>query len=76
MDHADTFLFNGNFGNVRSVWRAHIDYYKSKNELKVKRGAVKKLEKMNSEAMILNKSIVFEFYIKGIKTYNCLKTGN
>lgn len=70
------FLFKGNFGNGRSVWNAHMDYYKSKNELKVKRGVVKKLGKMNSPANILNKSIVFEFYIKGIKTYNCLKTGN
>ena len=68
------FFLKGNFGSFRSVWKAHIDYYKNIKELKVKRKMVKKLEVTHSPAMILNKSIVFEFYVKGNKTYNSLKT--
>jgi GT2 family glycosyltransferase len=68
------FLFNGSFESVKSVWRAHIDYYKSKVELKEKRNLVKKLETGNVLPLVLNKSIVFEFYARGNKTYNSLKT--
>jgi GT2 family glycosyltransferase len=68
------FLMRGNFGSFRSVWRAHVDYYKNLNELKVKRKMVKKLEVIEFPTLILNKSIVFEFYIKGNKTYSSLKT--
>lgn len=66
------FFLKGNFGSFMSVWKAHIDYYKNIRELKVKREMVKKLEVTHSPAMILNKSIVFEFYVKGNKTYNSL----
>jgi GT2 family glycosyltransferase len=66
------FLLKGNFDSVKSVLRAHIDYYRSINELKVKRKTEKKLEIIHSPALILNKSIVFEFYIKGNKTYDSL----
>ena len=68
------FLLNGSFESVRSVWRAHMDYYKSKSELKEKRKMVKKLETGYFPSLILNKSIVFEFYAKGNKTYSSLKT--
>ena len=68
------FLFTGSFRSVRSVWQAHIDFYKSISELKEKRKMVKKLETGNFPAHVLNKSIVFEFYAKGNKTYNSLKT--
>jgi GT2 family glycosyltransferase len=66
------FLMKGSFTSVKSVWKAHIDYYKALNELKQKRESVKKLEIDHSRALILNKSIVFEFYIKGNKTYRSL----
>jgi GT2 family glycosyltransferase len=69
------FLINGSFGSVKSVWKAHIDFYRSINELREKRKLVKKLETGKFSAPILNKSIVFEFYAKGNKTYNSLKTG-
>jgi len=68
------FLLKGNFSFFRSVWRAHISYYKSTRELKIKREVVKKLGKGDSQALILNKSIVFEFYVRGIKTFDRLKT--
>jgi GT2 family glycosyltransferase len=68
------FLVKGSFRSVKSVWNAHIDYYKSLDELKVKREAVKKLEMPRFQKPVLNKSVVFEFYIKGNKTYNSLKS--
>ena len=30
------FLLKGNFGSVRSVWKAHMDYYKNMSKLKDK----------------------------------------
>jgi GT2 family glycosyltransferase len=71
---AMVFLFEGKFSYVRSVWKAHMSYYKSISNLKIKRKLAKELGKENYPALILNKSIVFEFYAKGNKTYNCLKT--
>jgi hypothetical protein len=70
------FFLNGSFASARSVWRAHMDYYKSIDLLKEKRKKVKILEKANFPYLVLNKSIVFEFYIKGNKTYRSLKTVN
>ena len=70
---AAMFLFKGNFRNVRSVLKAHIDYYKEISELKEKERLVKNLEVKDFQPLILNKSIVFEFYIKGNKTYKSLK---
>ena len=50
-----------------------MDYYKAVDELREKRKLVKKLEVVTfSMNLILNKSIVFEFYIKGNKTYTSL----
>ena len=66
------FLTKGSFGSVRAVWNAHKDYYKAINKLKEKRKSVKKLEITNTYACVLNKSIVFEFYVKGNKTYKSL----
>ncbi len=68
------FLFNGSFSSVLSVWKAHMDYYRSLKELREKRIAVKKLEEVDFPPHVLNKSIVFEFYAKGNKTFNSLKT--
>ena len=65
----------GSFKSVRAVWNAHMDYYKAINDLREKRKAAKKLEiNDNSWDCVLNKSIVFEFYIKGNKTYKSLKS--
>jgi len=66
------FLIKGSFGSVKSVWKAHMDYYKAIDELKEKRESVKKLGVNQIPAPILNKSIVFEFYVKGNKTYSSL----
>jgi GT2 family glycosyltransferase len=68
------FLVSGKFKNTAMVWRAHMDYYKSIKSLKLKRERVKKLKSGISKNLIMNKSIVFEFYIKGVKTFRKLKT--
>ncbi|TAL59238.1 MAG: glycosyltransferase family 2 protein [Bacteroidetes bacterium] len=70
------FLLKGNFGSFKSVWNSHMDYYRNMNDLKVKRKIVKKLEVNHSSIPVLNKSIVFEFYVKGNRTYESLKTEN
>ena len=68
------FLLQGNFRSVRAVWKAHIDFYRVIAELKEKRKSVKKLVVNNTNESVLNKSIVFEFYVKGNKTYKSLIT--
>jgi GT2 family glycosyltransferase len=68
------FLISGKFDNLKSVWNAHIDYYKSIRLLRGKREMVKKLQGNQLIKTIMNKSVVFEFYIKGIRTFDKLKT--
>lgn len=67
-------LLSGSFVSFKSVWRAHMEYYKNLRDLKKKREIVKVLEVNKFPAQILNKSIVFEFYIKGNKTFSSLNT--
>ena len=67
------FLIKGQTGNVKAVWKAHIEYYKNKRRLKVKRRKTKEIKIISSTTYILNKSIVFQFYIKRIKTFSSLK---
>ena len=69
------FLLKGNFRSFRSVWRAHMDYYKSNNNLKLKRSEAKGTGKEIIPG-ILNKSIVFEFYVRGNKTFDILTRKN
>jgi GT2 family glycosyltransferase len=70
------YLLKGNFNNFKSVWNAHMDYYRAKSELRRKRALLQKSESNHNQVLILNKSIVFEFYIKGKKTYKSLKMEN
>jgi GT2 family glycosyltransferase len=69
---AGYFLLKGSFSSVKAVWKAHMDYYRAVDSLREKRESVKKLEVTHSRESFLNKSIVFEFYIKGNRTYNSL----
>jgi GT2 family glycosyltransferase len=66
------FLFRGKTKLVTSVWKAHNDYYKNINDLNSKRDFVQSLTREGNSAPVLNKSVVFEFYAKGRKTYSSL----
>lgn len=67
-----SFLLKGRWSMVKSVWKAHMDYYRSIDELEKKRDFAKKLGKGDYSAPILNKSIVLEFYARGRKTFRSL----
>jgi hypothetical protein len=66
------FMAEGSFRSALMVLKAHMDYYKNIEQLKTKRAEVLKLWGENLNGPVLNKSIVFEFYVKGNKTYNSL----
>jgi GT2 family glycosyltransferase len=70
------FILKGRTGSARAVWKAHMDYYKNIKSLKAKRESVKNLIKSKTSLNILNKSIVFRFYIKGEKTFSSLNILN
>jgi GT2 family glycosyltransferase len=66
------FILKGSAGNAKAVWKAHMDYYKNIKSLKVKRESVKSLTINKIVSHLVNKSIVFRFYIKGEKTFSSL----
>jgi hypothetical protein len=68
------FLCKGQFTSVRAVWKAHVDFNKKLEFVKIERERVKMLGKNGYSGLILNKCIVLEFYIKGHKTFESLKT--
>lgn len=68
------FLFKGQFTSVGAVWKAHIDFYRKLNSIKAGREKTVSLGENEYSELILNKCIVFEFYIKGNRTFQSLKT--
>ncbi|MBI5008787.1 MAG: glycosyltransferase family 2 protein [Bacteroidia bacterium] len=70
------FLRKGDKKNFMSVLNSHMDYYRNKTALRLKRKEVSELEVISTPGNILNKSIVFEFFIKGRKTYDLIKWTN
>jgi len=73
---AGMFLLKGRFRNVRAISKAHVDYCRNLTNLKEKRNAIKEKDTMNNVSPILNKSLVFRFYITGEKTYESLNIQN
>jgi len=71
-----TFLFKGKPGSVKAIWKAHVDYYKSIKRLKEKRKSVMDLSIDNTFGKLMNKSVVFRFYIKGEKTFSSFNIQN
>jgi len=67
------FLFKGQFRSSWSVFKAHIDYYRNSCKLREKRKAVRMLGTNESSGLLLNKSVVFEFYIRKHRTFRSLK---
>jgi GT2 family glycosyltransferase len=68
------FLVKGEFKSCRAVWKANMEYYRNIEQLKEKRKKAGEAGKIDFTGLILNKSIVFEFYIKRHKTFLSLKT--
>jgi hypothetical protein len=68
------FMFKGQLRSVRSVYKAHIDFYKSIHQLKEKRAMIEEQLGNKPVDLVLNKCIVFELYIKKHKTFTSLKT--
>jgi GT2 family glycosyltransferase len=66
------FLLKGRLRNVRAVWEAHMDYHKSLKILKQKRMLNREITISSSDSLILNKSVVFQFYINKKKTFTAL----
>jgi hypothetical protein len=67
------FLCKGQIGSSISVWKAHMDYYKQSGKLKEKRLWTRGLGD-NKSTTILNKVIVFEFYVRQNRTFTSLRT--
>jgi GT2 family glycosyltransferase len=66
------FLFRGKFAYLSAVLKAHMAYYSNIKSLKEKRKAINRHDNGRAAGLILNKSIIFEFYVRGITTYNTL----
>lgn len=66
------FLSKGQFRSVASVWNAHMGFYKRLKKVKAEREIVKTLGCNEPEGLILNKCIVFEFYLRGRRTFQSL----
>lgn len=67
-----TFLLKGKFSNVRAVWNAHRDYKNSLKILKSKRTVNREMTVSYPGNLILNKSVIFQFYIGRRKTFKHL----
>jgi len=68
------FLVTGKLSHVRSVLKAHMAFYRNIESLKEKRSMAKTHLNKKLTGHILNKSIVFEFYIRGNRTFGVLKS--
>jgi GT2 family glycosyltransferase len=66
------FFLKGRFSSVKAILKAHTDYNKSIDSLKGRREKINRSGVDDYTKLILNKSIVFGFYIKGKKTYKAL----
>lgn len=68
------FAFKGRFITASAVIRAHVSYYRSLRRLREKRARVMEMKTRQSVDPVMNKSLVFEFYFRGRKTFSSLKT--
>lgn len=66
------FLLKGDGKNFMSVLNSHIDYYRNKPALRLRRKAVSEFELISTPGKVLNKSIVFEFYLRGRRTFDLI----
>jgi GT2 family glycosyltransferase len=69
---AARFLLMGRFGSLKAVVDAHIDFRKKTSGILITRGHPSELPRTSPLMPCLNKSVVFEFFIKGRKTFSRL----
>lgn len=68
------FVVRGKSANAKAIFKAHISYYKNITTLKKKRASrISKKCGDKNDKLILNKSLVFEFYVKGKRTFSSLE---
>lgn len=63
------FLLKGKTSNVKAIFRAHADFSKSLDKLREKRKLLRHNKEKDWGKLISNKSIVFEYFLKGNRTY-------
>lgn len=69
---ANFFLCQGKFRNFRAVLKAHRDFYLNFGKLRIKRNLIKRSGGNDNINTILNKSIIFLFYLRNRKEYKDL----
>ncbi|TKG96104.1 glycosyltransferase family 2 protein [Puteibacter caeruleilacunae] len=63
------FLATGEFNFFKAVWKSHMQFYQSLSKLQQKRKALEKQRLINEHEEILDKSMILNFYLRGIKTF-------
>jgi len=66
------FLFTLKITSFKNVIKSHIDYYRHKKALKEKRTEILQNRMSYPDKLILNKSLVYNFFIRKKKTYTQL----
>lgn len=66
------FLVKGEIKSMKAVWEAHRDARRARQNLMEKRKHVMTLGSMEPEDLILNKSIVYGFYLRGRRTFTSM----
>lgn len=66
------FLLKGQFRSSLAVVRAHVHYYRNIEKLRQKRKLLKSFGEKEAHKLLLNKCLVFEFYILNKRTFDIL----
>ncbi len=66
------FLLSGDFKHVKSILKAHFDYYKQIKKLNIKRKALQQNDFLTLNG-VYNGSIVVQFFLKKITRFSSLK---
>lgn len=69
------FLIMGRLKNASAVIKAHADYYRKISVLRKKREELI-IKEIKPQYHLLNKSVVFEFYLRGNKTFKSIVNAN
>jgi GT2 family glycosyltransferase len=70
---AFSFLFNGGIPAVKAVFKAHRDFRKAKSTIITKRNLTPPCDTYGPPHTMMNKSLVFEYYINNKRKYSDIK---